>query len=54
MFVYIDNFTISVAFYKRDVASLLSRAVINMTMPAGIMMLMTGKFLMKKSNLELI
>jgi hypothetical protein len=42
MLVYIDNCTISVALKKRDVATLKPRAVINMIMPMGIIMLMTG------------
>jgi hypothetical protein len=39
MLVYIDNYTISLAFYKRD-ATLKPRAVINIIV--GIAMLMTG------------
>jgi hypothetical protein len=45
MLVYIDNCTISVAFKKKDVATLKPRTVINMIMTAGIIMLMAGEFL---------
>ena len=40
----VDNSTISVALLKRD-ATLKPRTVINMIMPPGIIMLMTGGFL---------